>query len=104
MSASCRCYAIVSICGAGWCFAARLHLHGKISSELSASSGSFGSNASRAGSTRDDDDLALEAEEVLELGCLGKRDHCDCRLMVEERGLSWGVGKKQLSLGQGGSE
>jgi hypothetical protein len=35
---------------------------------------------------------------------LGKRDHCDCRLMVEERGLSWGVGKKQLSLGRDGSE
>jgi hypothetical protein len=51
---------------------------GNIGTELSASTGSLSTNAGSTGSTGDDDDLALQVEEVLELGCFGNGDrHCD---------------------------
>jgi len=57
-------------------------LTGNISAELSASTGSLGANSGLAGGTSDNDNLAFEAEEVLELGGLGNLDgHSD--------GLCW---------------
>ena len=56
---------------------ARVVGDGEVGTVLSASSGSLCANTGGAGGTGDDDDLALKAEEVLELGSLGNGDgHC----------------------------
>lgn len=56
---------------------ARVVCDGKISAELSATTRGLDSDTGRAGGTGDDDDLALKAEKVLELGGLGNWDHDD---------------------------
>lgn len=50
---------------------------GKISTVLSTASGSLGTDTGSTRSTGDDNDLALKAEEVLELGSLGNGNHCE---------------------------
>jgi hypothetical protein len=49
----------------------------KVCAIFSAATGSLSANSGSTRSTSDDDDLALEAEEVLELGCLGNGNHCN---------------------------
>jgi hypothetical protein len=44
---------------------------------FSASTGSLSANSGGSRGTGNDDDLALEAEEVLELSCLGNGNHFD---------------------------
>lgn len=66
-------------------------LTGNIRAELSASTGSLGANTGLAGGTSDDDDLALEAEEVLELGGLGNLDGHGDGLCWIERVIEFGV-------------
>ena len=50
---------------------------GEVSAVLSATAGSLDTDTGRTGSTSNNDDLALKAEEVLELGSLGNWDHDD---------------------------
>lgn len=58
-------------------FGARVVCDGEVSAELSTTTSSLNADTGRAGSSGDNDDLALKAEKVLELVGLGNWNHDD---------------------------
>src|SRR5690242_3971909 len=82
-------------------FGVRVVSDGEVSAELSTTTSSLDTDTGRAGSTGDNDDLALKAEKVLELVGLGNWNHDDW-CWVSKRGIR--LKKVQLSSVEDGED